>query len=385
MRKWILALIIPCFFFGENITVIGIGRLGLCIALSLEQAGYHVLGVDLSPDYIAKLNEKTFRSPEPFVNDYLEKSRHFRATTSLVEGLAFSDLILIAVTTTVGVDSYDFRYLTQLVADINSHRVANKEIVICSTLFPGHIQNHVLPALKDCTDVTVSYNPPFIAQGEIIKIFRFPDIVLIGEGSREVGDRLEKIYQKVCPNAPQIERMSVASAEIAKLALNCFVTAKIAYANLVADIADETPGADKWAILKAVGKDSRIGSKCLRPGYGFGGPCFPRDNRGLGRYAELKGIEPVIFYATDRANDQHADYMARKFIEQDLSEYVFEDVSYKPNSPVAIIEASQKLAVAQKVAAAGKKVTLIDKKAVLDQVIAQYGDLFKYKEQSCQN
>ena len=378
MRAFFLALLLPCLLFAESITVIGIGRLGLCVALSLEQAGYDVLGVDLSPDYIAKLNDKTFTSPEPHVNEYLAASRHFRATTSLEEGLAFSDLYLITVTTTSGPDAYDFRALSQVIDAINSKRLSNKHIVICSTIFPGHIQESVLPALGNCTNVTVSYNPPFIAQGEIIKIFRNPDMVLIGEGSPEIGDRLEKLYKKVCLNTPHIERMSVQSAEIAKLALNCFVTAKIAFANLVADIADETPGADKKAILKAIGRDERVGLKCLMPGYGFGGPCFPRDNRALGRYADLKGIEPVIFRATDKANGQHADYMAQKFLKQNLSEYIFEGVSFKPNSPVPIIEESQKLAVASKVAKAGKKVKIVDSKEVIDQVQAQFGNLFEY-------
>jgi nucleotide sugar dehydrogenase len=313
------------------------------------------------------------------VNSYLAKSSRFRATTSLDEGLAFSDFYLVTLATTVGVDSYDFRYLSKLMNDINERRVSNKDIVISSTLFPGHIEAQVLPALKDCTDVTVSYNPPFIAQGEIIRGFRFPDAVLVGEGSPDAGERLEKIYRNLCPDNPPIERMSVASAEIAKLALNCFVTAKIAFANLVADIADETQGADKRAILNMLGKDKRIGSKCLAPGYGFGGPCFPRDNRALGRYADLKGIEPAIFRATDRANDSHADYLARKFLNEDLSEYVFEDVCYKPNSPVPIIEASHKLSVAQKIAAQGKKVIVVDSKVVIDQVRAQFGDLFEYR------
>lgn len=77
------------------------------------------------------------------------------------------------------------------------------------------------------------------------------------------------------------------SAEITKLAVNCFVTMKVSYANMIGDIADATPGADKNHILQAVGADSRVGTKYLRPGYGFGGPCFPRDNRALGGYARF--------------------------------------------------------------------------------------------------
>jgi UDP-glucose 6-dehydrogenase len=89
---------------------------------------------------------------------------------------------------------------------------------------------------------------------------------------------MEAMYKNVCQNAPFVARMSPSSAEICKLAVNCFVTTKISFANMVGDIADATPGANKNDILAAVGSDSRVGLKCLRPGYGFGGPCFPRYN-----------------------------------------------------------------------------------------------------------
>jgi len=170
--------------------------------------------------------------------------------------------------------------------------------------------------------------------------------------------------------------MSVESAEITKLAINCFITSKIAFANLVADIADVTPGADKNAILAAVGKDLRIGSRCMKPGYGFGGPCFPRDNRALGNYAILRGIEPTIFRATDIANAQHADFMAQKFCQ--TGECTFEDVCYKPNCPVPIIEESQKLVVAKKMAERGVKVTIVDRENIIALVQKEYGDIFNY-------
>lgn len=108
--------------------------------------------------------------------------------------------------------------------------------------------------------------------------------------------------------------MTAESAELTKLSLNCFITTKIAYANTIADIASKTPNANAVDILRAgsrasrvrvmfgrgsqcafaVGQDSRVGSKCIMPGYGFGGPCFPRDNRALGNYAKSIGVNPII-------------------------------------------------------------------------------------------
>ena len=141
----------------------------------------------------------------------------------------------------------------------------SKNIIICCTVFPGYIKNIARFLLCDCENITISYNPEFIAQGNIIKGFECPDMVLIGEHNSEVGDFLESLYRKICKGAPKICRMSIESAEITKLAINCFVTCKIAYANFIGEIADLTDGADKYAVLKAVGCDSRIGNKYLNP------------------------------------------------------------------------------------------------------------------------
>ncbi len=365
----------------NNISILGLGRLGFCTALCLEKVGYNVLGVDILPSYIDQINNKTLRSPEPFVEEYLKASKNLRATTSLDEVLNFSDtyLIIIATPSTPSKEAYDHSALSRLLAEINKRRVKNKHVVICCTIFPGYIKNVARLLLKDCENTSVSYNPEFIAQGCIVSWFEKPDMVLIGEGSKAAGDRLEAIYRRMCTNEPRICRMSPESAEITKLSVNCFITTKIAYANMVSDIADATPGANKYDILRAVGEDKRVGTKCLNPGYGFGGPCFPRDNRALGSYAQMIGIEPIIPQATDKSNAQHAQLMAQRLLEQNLAEYAFTDVNYKDKCPVVILEESQKLAVAEILAKAGKNVIIRDRIAVLEEVKQKFGNLFVYE------
>lgn len=376
-----------CLFWlplkGENITVFGIGKLGICQALCYEKAGHNVLGVDLSEEYVHQINSKIFCSNEPQVVELLIASKNFSATTSIKKGIEFSDIYIIAVPTNSipGQATYDHTILSNLISKINSHSVSNKHIVIASTIFPGYTRNIAKPLIRDCTNTTISYNPAFIAQGDIIHGFLNPDIILIGEGSAEIGTILSNIYKNMTSPSSYIARMSVDSAEITKLALNCFITAKIAFANLIGDVADETPEADKVAILTAIGKDRRIGSLCLQAGYGYGGPCFPRDNRAFGEYASSKGIDPSFFTATEKSNIQHADHMTKKFLEMDLSEYLFDDVCYKSKCPVPIIEESQKLEVAKKIALKGKLVVIKDRKEVILKVQEAYGNLFEYIEQ----
>jgi UDP-glucose 6-dehydrogenase len=116
---------------------------------------------------------------------------------------------------------------------------------------------------------------------------------------------------------------SVGSAEITKLAVNCFITMKISFSNMIGDMADRTPGARKEDILSAVGQDSRVGPKCMQWGYGFGGPCFPRDNRALGHYSNLVGVPPLLTTASDEYNVLHARVMADRLLEEKLDQVLY--------------------------------------------------------------
>ena len=275
----------------SSISVVGIGRLGLCAALSFAKIGYNVVGVDINKDYVDKINRKTLESREPHVTEYLNSVNTFHATTDITEAIEASDYIYIMVDTpTVGNNNYDTRNVERVLASLNSHKIQNKHIIIGCTILPGYINGKARSCLPDCQNVSISYNPEFVRQGNIIEDLKNADMILIGEGCKEVGDFLEELYKKLCVKSPMIRRMSPSSAEICKLSINCFITMKISYSNMIGDIADLTPNANKYDILSAVGCDSRIGSKCLIPGYAFGGPCFPRDNRALSYYANSFGV-----------------------------------------------------------------------------------------------
>jgi UDPglucose 6-dehydrogenase len=369
----------------KKISIIGIGRLGLCAALVFERAGFSVMGVDIVESYVKNVNNKTLVSPEPDVMNYLQKSQNLKATTNLDEALNFSDIIFVLVATPTGVDSksYDHSMLSNVLYDINKRKVVNKHIVIGCTVLPGYIKNTGRFLLRDCVSTTLNYNPEFIAQGEIIKGFENPDMVLIGAETEEAGKLLEEIYEICCVGStrPKICKMSAESAEITKLSINCFITTKIAFANTISDIVERTPGSNAMDILQAIGADTRIGSKCLRPGYGFGGPCFPRDNRALGNYASSIGVEPIIPRATDQSNKLHTKLMAEQIIRNNPSKiwYEFTDVAYKPGCAVPIIEESQKLEVARILVREGfKRITIRDRKEIIDNVMKEYGDLFEY-------
>ncbi len=363
-----------------KISVIGVGRLGLCWALNLERVGYEVLGVDIFPAYVKQLNSKTLRTTEPRVMELLAASQKFRATLDLKEAVDFSDTLYLLVQTpsTGGKRHYDCTYVARVLKQLNKWKVQNKNIVVGCTVMPGYCRTRASYLIRDCPGSTISYNPEFICQGDIINGQLYPDICLIGEGSKQAGDALEEHAREIALNDVKICRMSTDSAEIAKLSINCFVTTKISYANMIGDICDRTPNADKIAVLRAVGSDSRVGLKYLKPGYGYGGPCFPRDNRALAAHASEVGVDAKISKATDAYNDYHTGLQAEELLKQDKKEYTFSDVAYKTQCPVPIIEESQKLEIARILAKNGRNVRIVDKDFIVDKVREEFGDLFKY-------
>jgi UDPglucose 6-dehydrogenase len=363
----------------KNISVIGIGKLGLCFSLTLEKNGYNVVGVDIDEDYVDSLNDKVFNSDEQGVNELLLNSTNFRATTSLSEALDHSNILFVVVATPSLPDGrYDHSQLERVMDSLEGYGsvIETKDFVVCCTTMPGYC-NTVTKRLENL-NYRVSYNPEFIAQGTILRDQENPDMVLIGEADSDAGDILEQIYRNHTQSNPRICRMSPLEAEITKISLNCFLTTKIAFANMIGDIAI-TSGADPDVILEAIGSDSRIGNKYLRYGFGYGGPCFPRDNRALAMYATDIGCPSLISQASDESNALHLQEQIRNFVQDnDIDEPVtFDRVTYKPESTMLV--ESQELLFAVRLAQLGYSVTIKERAAVIEELKNTYGDLFEYE------
>ena len=364
----------------KNITVVGVGKLGLCFALQLEKNGFSVIGVDINENFVNNLNNKKVSSREPHVENLLKKSKNFSATTNIVIGLEHSDIIFLFVATpSLKNGKYDHcqidRVVNQIISSTKS-KINKKHLIISCTTMPGYSDN--LQKKLDPYGYSVSYNPEFIAQGSILTDLSKPDIVLIGQADNVIGNRIKNIYDKLVVNNPSYHQMSRKEAEITKIALNCFLTTKIAYANMIGDIAIASK-VNPTNILNAIGSDSRIGGKNLKYGFGYGGPCFPRDNRALAIYSKEKGIDALISKASDDSNNSHHDFQVNEFLKNnDISlPILLTDLAYKPGTD--IIEESQKLRFAVKLSKLGYKITLRDNKNIIQKIKDNFGDSFYYQ------
>ena len=363
----------------KNVSVIGIGRLGLCFCLFLEKAGYNVVGVDINESYVEKVNSRSLVSPEPGVEKFLRSAKTFVATTDLKIALDHSDILFVLVATpSLGNGRYDHSQVDELIRKLASYgkQEKKKHLVISCTTMPGYCDT--LPEKVESFNYDVSYNPEFIAQGTILRDQLSPEFVLIGEGSKEAGDRLQSIYENATEYSPRICRMLRMEAEICKLAYNCFLTTKISFANMVGDIALSS-GLSPEPILDAIGSSDKVGHKYLGYGYGYGGPCFPRDNRALGIHASDVGVKASISYATDEVNKNHLSFQVEDFKSKNSLDNPVRltTVTYKPGTD--ILEESQQLSFAVRLAQTGYDVTIEETQAIVDRLREKYGDLFTYE------
>ena len=167
--------------------------------------------------------------------------------------------------------------------------------------------------------------------------------------------------------------MKLYEAEITKLSINCYITFKISYANLIGDLVSNND-CNPDIVLEAIGSDDRIGKKCLNYGFGYGGLCLPRDNKALYRYGNNK-YDFNICKNIDNMNDNHliVQYNQMKKSEEPI---IFKYITYKDNSD--ILDESQKLKLALLLANDNKKVIIYERPVIIDILKNKYNDLFEY-------
>ena len=284
-------------------------------AATLAQRWFDVLGIDIDPEKVRKINAGQSPVDEPRLPETITAGRaRLRATQDFREAVATDVTFFIPPSPSLPDGSFSNEFLLramQPVAAAVREQGKKGHLFVCSsTTTPGAMDQVLIPMLERETggvcgrDFGVCYNPEFIALGNVVKGLLEPDMVLIGESDLASGAALEQLYKRYNQNFPHIARMSIISAELTKISVNSYVTMKISFTNQLRMIAEQFPQANIHHILEAIGSDSRVGQKYLRAGLSYGGPCFPRDNRLLAYTARQRGLEAPLAEASDRVNQQ---------------------------------------------------------------------------------
>jgi len=359
----------------DSISVVGLGKLGVCLAACAASKGMRVVGVDLSPRTVGLVNDGRPPVLEPGLAEMIEANRErLRATHDMNLAVAESSITFIVVPTPSELSgAFSLRYVVHAIEEIG-RSLKNKNdyhlVVVVSTVLPGSTEFGILPILEQSSEKScgagfgLCYGPEFIALGDVLRGMLRPDFVLIGESDARAGLTLQSWYQRFCENSPPICRMNLVNAELTKIAVNTYVTTKISFSNMLSAICEQLPGADIDKVTDALGLDSRIGRRYLTGGLGYGGPCFPRDNQALVFTAKTLGCRATLAEATDAQNRSLCAGVVNRItsLVPRHKKVGILGLAYKPGTNV--IEESQPLAIARRLAAEGYSLIVFDSLAL---------------------
>jgi UDPglucose 6-dehydrogenase len=353
-----------------RVAVVGLGKLGAPLAAVLASKGNDVLGIDVNPTPVALLNDGLAPVDEPGLQVLVSASQDRLSGTTDLEAAASADVTIVLVPTPSDErGAFSNAHVIAALEAIGAGLAARDEyhvVVVASTVMPGSCDGEIRSALESASrrrigeTLGLCYSPEFIALGNVVQDLLEPDMVLIGESDARAGAVVERMYAGVCENDPPFRRMSLVNAELAKIAVNTFVTMKISYANTLADMCERLAGADVEAVTDALGLDTRIGPKYLRGAIAYGGPCFPRDNKAFATLARDLGVQPLLAEATDAVNVAQTDRLAR-IVTSHLSvgdRVGILGLAYKPDT--AVIDESPGVALARLLLEAGHAVNVYD-------------------------
>ena len=354
-----------------RVNVVGLGKLGAPLAAVAASRGFDVIGLDVNKVLVDAMNAGHMPIVEPQLNELIAANRsRLKATMDADEAIQNSDASFVIVPTPSGADGFfSNRFVLQAMETLGKalrKKTGYHVVVITSTVMPGSTESVIKDALEKASgrkvgpDLGLCYNPEFIALGSVVRDMLYPDSILIGESDSKAGDMLQTIYLQMCETKPPVQRMNWISAELTKISVNTYVTTKISYANMLAEMCERLPGADVDVVTKALGADTRIGAKYLKGAMGYGGPCFPRDNVAFAKLAEKLGARADVAVATDAINNHQigrlSDLVA-KFAKSGIKIAII-GMAYKPQTPV--VEESHSVKLAAHLADAGYVVTVHD-------------------------
>lgn len=329
-----------------NVTVFGIGYVGLVQAAVLADAGHNVICVDVDDSKVENLKKGIIPIYEPGLSSIVEenyKAGRLNFTTDAKVGVEFGEIQFIAVGTPPDEDgSADLQYVLAVAETIATYMTSPKIIIDKSTVPVGtadKVKQKVAEVLQQ-RGVDIEYhivsNPEFLKEGSAVQDCKRPDRIVVGTDNSEVSDTLRELYAPFNRNRDRMIIMDIRSAELTKYAANCMLATKISFMNEISNLAEKL-GADIEAVRHGIGSDSRIGYQFIYPGCGYGGSCFPKDVQALISTADSIGYKAEILKSVEAVNYRQKEKLFEKIsnhFDGDIKGKVFAlwGLSFKPNT-----------------------------------------------------
>ena len=304
-----------------NIAIVGTGYVGLVSGACFAEMGIDVTCVDINPEKIKCLLNGEIPIYEPGLDDLVKRNveagrLHF--TTDLTTCLDNVEVVFSAVGTPPDEDgSADLQYVLE-VARTFGRNIKKYTILVTKSTVPVGTAKKVKAVIEEeltkrdeQIDFEVASNPEFLKEGAAIKDFMSPDRVVVGVESDRAKKVMERLYRPFQMNNYRLYFMDIPSAEMTKYAANAMLATRISFMNDIANLCDLV-GANVDMVRKGIGADTRIGSKFLYPGCGYGGSCFPKDVKALARTAREYGYTMGVIEAVEAVNERQKEIVVKR-------------------------------------------------------------------------
>jgi len=304
-----------------NITIVGTGYVGLVTGACFSEMGIRVTCVDVDSTKIRNLNQGIVPIYEPGLEDLVTKNfkaERLKFTTDLTSCLDETEVLFNAVGTPPDEDgSADLHYVLDVARTIGQH-INKYLLIVTKSTVPVGTAAKVKTVIQEELDkrgvsipFDVASNPEFLKEGAAIKDFMGPDRVIVGVESEKAKNLMERLYKPFTLNHYRMIFTDIPSAEMIKYAANAMLATRISFMNDIANLC-HLVGADVNMVRSGIGSDSRIGSKFLYPGCGYGGSCFPKDVKALIKTAAQNGYEMQVLKAVEAVNENQKSILFKK-------------------------------------------------------------------------
>ncbi|GCB34734.1 UDP-glucose dehydrogenase family protein [Bacteroides faecalis] len=308
-----------------DIAIVGTGYVGLVSGACFSEMGVNVTCVDVNQEKIDKLLNGQIPIYEPGLEEMVMRNcreGRLNFTTDLTSVLDDVDIVFSAVGTPPDEDgSADLKYVLAVARQFGQN-IKKYTVLVTKSTVPVGTATMVKTAIQEELDkrgeqieFDVASNPEFLKEGVAIKDFMSPDRVVVGVESEKAKELMTKLYRPFLLNNFRVIFMDIPSAEMTKYAANSMLATRISFMNDIANLCERV-GANVNMVRKGIGADSRIGSKFLYPGCGYGGSCFPKDVKALIRTAEKSGYKMHVLNAVEDVNEYQ-----KKIVFQKLSKH----------------------------------------------------------------
>jgi UDPglucose 6-dehydrogenase len=306
-----------------NIAIVGTGYVGLVTGTCFAEMGAHVTCVDVDAQKIQKLKDGIMPIYEPGLEELVKRNVGFerlKFTTDLTEVLDDVEVVFSAVGTPPDEDgSADLKYVLAVARQFGQN-INKYTILVTKSTVPVGTAKKVKAAILEELDkrgvnvpFDVASNPEFLKEGAAIKDFMSPDRVVVGTESEKAKEVMTRLYKPFLINNFRVIFMDIPSAEMTKYAANAMLATRISFMNDIANLCERV-GANVDSVRKGIGTDSRIGSKFLYAGCGYGGSCFPKDVKALVHTGMDNGYHMEVIEAVERVNEKQKSIVYDKII-----------------------------------------------------------------------